>query len=46
MVSVIVACGDMPNRTKLVIEAAEAAKEILCGIGRGLDGVTLEKVMA
>jgi hypothetical protein len=46
LVSVIVACGDNPKRTALVIHAAEAAQELLLSIGRGLDSVELEKVTA
>lgn len=46
LVSVIVACGDNPKRTGLVIQAAEAAQELLLTIGRGLDSVELEKVRA
>jgi hypothetical protein len=46
LVSVIVACGDKPNRSALVIHAAEAAQELLLTIGRGLDSVELEKVTA
>jgi len=44
LVSVIVACGDNPKRTELVIHAAEAAQELLLTIGRGLDSVELAKV--
>lgn len=44
LVSVIVSCGAMPHRRELVIQAAEAAQEILNHIGRGLDSVELSKV--
>jgi hypothetical protein len=45
LVSVIVACGGNPNRTGLVIQAAEAAQELLLIIGRGLDSVELDKII-
>lgn len=46
LIGVIVACGSMPNRSDLVIQAAEDAEKIIQEICRGLDSVELDKVLA
>mgnify|MGYP000862340039 CR=1 FL=1 len=46
LVAAIVACGDDRRRGTLRIVLAEAAQEVLKDLGRGLDSVEIDRMVA
>jgi hypothetical protein len=46
LIDAIVSCGDNPRRKALAMTLAESAQEVLAELGRGLDSVEIDRLVA